>query len=50
MGWKDGVRLGKYQQGPTNNLRAYRCYGTIGMAEKALVNTAADDNGGGDAE
>ena len=31
MGWKDGYGLGKYKQGMTTNLRAYRCSNNLGM-------------------
>ena len=31
MGCKDGDRLGKYRQGTTTNLRAYRCFDNLGM-------------------
>ena len=34
MGWKDGNRLRKYQQGTTTNLRVYRHSGIMGMADK----------------
>ena len=34
MGCKDGDRLGRYQHGKNANLRAYRCSGTMGMADK----------------
>ena len=34
MWWKDGGGLGKYRQGITTNLRAYRCSRIIGMEEK----------------
>ena len=30
MGWKDGNGLGKYLQGTTTNLRAYRCSNNLG--------------------
>ena len=31
MGWKNGNELGKYQQGTTTNLRAYRCSDNLGL-------------------
>ena len=31
MDWKNGDGLGKYQQGTTTNLRAYRCSDKLGM-------------------
>ena len=34
MGWKDGDRLGKYQQKTTTNLRVYRCSGIMDISEK----------------
>ena len=34
MGCKDGNGMGKYQQGTTVNLRAYRCSRIMGMADK----------------
>ena len=34
MDWKDGDILGKYQQGTTTNLRAYRRSRIMGMADK----------------
>ena len=33
MGWKNGDGLGKYQQGKTTNLRAYRCSNNLGVRE-----------------
>ena len=34
MGWKDGNGLGKYIQGTTTKLSAYRCSGITGMTDK----------------
>ena len=34
MGWKDGKGLGKYRQGTTTNLRAYRRSMIVGMEDK----------------
>ena len=31
MVWKDGDGLGKYRQGTTTNLRAYRHYDNLGV-------------------
>ena len=31
MGWKDGNGLGKYQQGTTTNMRAYRRSNNLGV-------------------
>ena len=41
IGCKDGDGLGKYQQGTTANLRAYRRFGIIGMAD----NISGEDSG-----
>ena len=42
MGCKDGDGLGKYRQGTTTNLRAYRRSGTMNMADK----NSSEDRGG----
>ena len=42
MGWKNSNGLGKYQQGVTTNLRAYRRSGIMGMVEKV----SGEDSGG----
>ena len=42
MVWKDGNGLGKYQQGTTDNPRAYRCSRIMGMEDKI----SGEDSGG----
>ena len=42
MGCKDGDGMGKYLQGMTANLRAYRCSGIMGMAD----NISGEASGG----
>ena len=42
MGWKDSDRLYKYQQGTNTNLKAYRCYGIMGIIDKVR----REDSGG----
>ena len=42
MHWKGGNGLVKYRQGTTSNLRSYRRYGVMGMADKVI----GEDSGG----
>ena len=38
MGWKDGNKIGKYQQVTATNLRAYRCSDKLGVGATANLN------------